>query len=179
MQTYTDDIILAGFSVRMAAYLIDLIIINICFLFIKVPIMIIKLFAPNMLIFKAVLFNFTIIDIFFYVLTSAYFVLMVYYNGATIGKMLMNIKVIKTDGNKLNLFDILYRETIGRYLSSILFIGYILIFVNKDKKALHDILSDTQVIYNKARFKSIEIKKNENIIEVETETDNYNDVGGI
>lgn len=185
-----DSVILASFPVRLVAYLIDLIIINICFLFMKIPLMFVKLFAPNIIIFKEILFNFTLLDIFFYILSSTYFVLTVYCNGATIGKTLMNIKVIGNDNNKLSLFNIIYRETVGRYLSSILYIGYILIFINKDKKALHDILSNTQVVYNKNNFKvtaickkevnalnkvqlddTITVDTNENIVEVDTYTD--------
>lgn len=188
-----DNVILASFPVRLVAYLIDLIIINICFLFMKIPLLLVKLFLPNIIIFKEVLFNFTLVDIFFYILSSAYFVLTVYCNGATIGKTLMNIKVIGNDNNKLSLFNIIYRETVGRYLSSILYIGYILIFINKDKKALHDILSNTQVVYNKNNFKvtaickkevnalnkvqlddTITVDIDENIIEVEVHT-NDND----
>lgn len=185
-----DSVILASFPVRLVAYLIDLIIINICFLFMKIPLLLVKLFLPNIIIFKEVLFNFTLVDIFFYILSSTYFVLTVYCNGATIGKTLMNIKVIGNDNNKLSLFNIIYRETVGRYLSSILYIGYILIFINKDKKALHDILSNTQVVYNKNNFKvttickkevnalnkvqlddTITVDTNENIVEVDTYTD--------
>lgn len=188
-----DSVILASFPVRLVAYLIDLIIINICFLFMKIPLLLVKLFLPNIIIFKEVLFNFTLVDIFFYILSSTYFVLTVYCNGATIGKTLMNIKVIGDDNNKLSLFNIIYRETVGRYLSSILYIGYILIFINKDKKALHDILSNTQVVYNKNNFKvtaickkevnalnkvqlddAITVDIDENIIEVEVHT-NDND----
>lgn len=188
-----DSVILASFPVRLVAYLIDLIIINICFLFMKIPLLLVKLFLPNIIIFKSVLFNFTLVDIFFYILSSTYFVLTVYCNGATIGKTLMNIKVIGNDNNKLSLFNIIYRETVGRYLSSILYIGYILIFINKDKKALHDILSNTQVVYNKNNFKvtaickkevnalnkvqlddAITVDIDENIIEVEVHT-NDND----
>lgn len=185
-----DSVILASFPVRLVAYLIDLIIINICFLFMKIPLLLVKLFAPNIIIFKSVLFNFTLVDIIFYILSSTYFVLTVYCNGATIGKTLMNIKVIGDDNNKLSLFNIIYRETVGRYLSSILYIGYILIFINKDKKALHDILSNTQVVYNKNNFKvtaickkevnalnkvqlddAITVDTNENIVKVDIHTD--------
>lgn len=166
-----DNIILASFPIRLVAYLIDLIIINICFLFMKIPLVFVKLFAPNIIIFKTILFNFTLVDIFFYILSSAYFILTVYCNGATIGKTLMNIKVISTN-NKLTLFNIIYRETIGRYLSSILYIGYILIFINKDKKALHDILSNTQVVYDKNNFKVIPVYKKEVNVLDETQINN-------
>ena len=46
--------------------------------------------------------------------------------------------------------DIVYRETVGKFLSGIfLSIGYILVGLDNEKRALHDILCDTRVIYAK------------------------------
>lgn len=59
----------------------------------------------------------------------------------------MRIKLISTD-EKTSLLTIIYRETIGRYLSSLLFIGYLITFFTKYKQGLHDILSDTYVVYD-------------------------------
>ena len=73
---------------------------------------------------------------------------MTYLTGATVGKRLFNLKVISVGSDKLSLWNVIYRETLGRYLSSIFLIGYIIIGVDKDKKALHDILCDTRVIYS-------------------------------
>jgi uncharacterized RDD family membrane protein YckC len=74
---------------------------------------------------------------------------MTYFCGATLGKKLLNLKVCKANDEKLSLFTVVYRESIGRYLSGlILFIGYILILVDSRKRGLHDILSDTLVVYD-------------------------------
>lgn len=60
----------------------------------------------------------------------------------------MNIKVVNADGGRLSFFQVLYRETIGRFLSGVILgIGYIMIAMDKRKRALHDHLSDTRVIY--------------------------------
>ena len=63
----------------------------------------------------------------------------------------MNLRVISAnDQKKLTFLNILYRETIGRFLSGFIFgIGYILIGIDKEKRGLHDILCDTRVIYGK------------------------------
>ena len=54
--------------------------------------------------------------------------------------------------------DILYRETIGRFLSKfIVYAGYLLIFLTKDNTGLHDMLADTKVIYKNTE-KDIEIE---------------------
>ena len=74
---------------------------------------------------------------------------MTYFCGATLGKKALKIKVIKQNREKLSLVDVIYRESIGRYLSGlIIFIGYIMIAVDSKKRGLHDILCDTFVIYN-------------------------------
>ena len=61
----------------------------------------------------------------------------------------MKIKVCKEGEEKLSIIDVIYRETIGRYLSGlVLCIGYILIALDNRKRSLHDMLCDTVVIYN-------------------------------
>lgn len=72
---------------------------------------------------------------------------MTYLTGATVGKRLMNLRVVACDDSKLTFVNVLYRETIGRYLSSLLFVGYLMIGVSETKQGLHDRLCDTQVIY--------------------------------
>lgn len=139
----------AGFFVRLAAYLVDIIIVSLVLLTLKTPMWIATIFSSNNPLVQPILFQFSIWDIFLYILTVLYFVLMTYIKGTTIGKQLFRLKVISSNPEeKLSLVNVIYRETIGRYLSSLLFIGYILIAANNDKRALHDILCDTQVIYN-------------------------------
>ena len=144
-----EDILYAGFFVRLSAYIIDCIIVGIALLIIKIPKFIIYMMNPEMFFLKPILFKFSIFDIVIYLLGLTYFVLMTYYCGGTLGKILFNLKVCKATYEKLSLFTIIYRESIGRYLSGlILFIGYIMIGVDSKKRALHDILSDTLVVYN-------------------------------
>lgn len=152
MDSGNKNFIQAGFFTRLSAYIIDIVIINFSTLFIRMFISIIKLIIPNFIIFKDILFNYSLFDIALYSLGAVYFILMVYFTGATLGKKVMNIKVVNKAGEKLEFLDILYRETIGRYLSSILFIGYIMIAITKNKQALHDKLCNTQVIYNYTQF---------------------------
>lgn len=57
--------------------------------------------------------------------------------------------MISANGEKLTFINVLYRETIGKYLSGIaMFVGYFMIAVDEQKRGLHDILCDTRVIYN-------------------------------
>ena len=60
----------------------------------------------------------------------------------------MGLQVVRAeDGGKLSFWTTLYRETIGRYLSGILCIGYLLIAVDGEKRSLHDRICDTLVVY--------------------------------
>jgi uncharacterized RDD family membrane protein YckC len=144
-----EDIVYAGFFVRLSAYIIDCIIVGIALLIIRIPKFIMYMMSPDVFLLKPILFKFSIFDIVIYLLGLIYFVLMTYYCGGTLGKKLFKLKVCKATDEKLSLFTIIYRESIGRYLSGlILFIGYIMIGVDSKKRALHDILSDTFVVYN-------------------------------
>jgi uncharacterized RDD family membrane protein YckC len=68
------------------------------------------------------------------------------YNGQTPGKMLMNIRVVKTDGSSLTGNDALLRY-LGYYLNTVLlFIGWFMAFWDKDHQGLHDRLANTYVV---------------------------------
>jgi uncharacterized RDD family membrane protein YckC len=61
--------------------------------------------------------------------------------------MLMGIRVISTEG-ELTFLNVCYRETIGRYFSTvILYVGYIVVGVDSQKRGIHDMLCDTRVVY--------------------------------
>ena len=137
-----------GFFVRLTAYLIDLILIGaVLLLTIRLPILFIQASNPQSWFLSPILFRFTPYDILLYLAASVYFIVMTYTTGATVGKRLMNLRVVTCDDSKLTFVNVLYRETIGRYLSSLLFIGYLMIGASEAKQALHDRLCDTQVIY--------------------------------
>ncbi len=66
--------------------------------------------------------------------------------GATPGKMAMGLKVIRPDGSGLQV-----GRAIGRHFSKvvsgmILYIGYIMIGFDAEKRGLHDMICDTRVI---------------------------------
>ena len=87
-------------------------------------------------------------DILFYLMQAAYFILLTYFTGSTLGKKIFQIRVVSTEERKMTFFEVAFRETVGRFLSAlILSIGYIMIAVDKNKRGLHDILSDTNVVY--------------------------------
>ncbi|NMB32708.1 MAG: RDD family protein [Clostridium sp.] len=140
--------IYAGFGVRMMAFIIDSLLIWVTLLFARLPVFVASIINPNNFLNTPILFKFNLSNIIFYLLGAAYFIFMTYYSGSTLGKKLLRLKVTSYDGCKLTFIDVLYRETIGRYLSAIAFIGYLMIAIDNEKRSLHDRLCDTRVIYN-------------------------------
>jgi uncharacterized RDD family membrane protein YckC len=88
----------------------------------------------------------TLINIALAVAYEAYFLTT---RGATLGKQVLGLKVIRSDGSGISL-----GVAIGRYFAQwvsalILFIGYIMAAFDSEKRALHDHICDTRVIYAK------------------------------
>jgi uncharacterized RDD family membrane protein YckC len=67
--------------------------------------------------------------------------------GATPGKMACGIKVVTGDGGRVS-----YWRALGRAFAKLLsflpcFIGYIMVFFDDQKRALHDRICNTRVVY--------------------------------
>ncbi len=76
----------------------------------------------------------------------AYFVVLWSWRGQTLGKMVAQIKVIRTDGTKAGI-----GTAIIRYLGYIvciltLFIGFLWISLDRRKQGFHDMMADTCVV---------------------------------
>lgn len=137
----------AGFWIRLAAYFIDTLLTTLIIGMINLPIGILRLSMGDSMIFHNILFGFDIFDILNYLLVTAYFIVMTYTTGRTVGKMLMKIRVKSVDGKDLTLWQVIFREVVGKYLSHIFYIGYLMIGLADNKRGLHDRLADTQVVY--------------------------------
>ena len=108
-----------------------------------------------------VLFQYSLKDIALYICQVLYFIICTYETGTTFGKRVFHLKVVSAKEERLGLFDIVYRETIGRFLCHVsLGFGYLLAGLDQQKCGLHDRLSDTRVVYAK-KIKEIHIE-NEN-----------------
>lgn len=141
----------AGFWARLAAYLIDLVLVCLGQLAVRLVLFLsFGLLWENNPLDQSFLFQYTFRDGILYAAGVVYFVLCTYYAGATLGKKALNLKVISADEEPLTFIDVLYRESIGRFLSAFLLgAGYILVGITNEKKGLHDILCDTRVVYEK------------------------------
>lgn len=77
-----------------------------------------------------------------------YFVLMTKFWNQTLGKMIFGLKVValKEEKKTISWGTILFRELIGRYISKVTWIGYLLAGLLPKKQALHDVFADTGVV---------------------------------
>ena len=60
----------------------------------------------------------------------------------------MKIKVVPVNSKELTFGQVFFREVIGKYLSGLLYIGYILVGIDSEKRGIHDMVADTRVVYD-------------------------------
>lgn len=148
MQTKTNNQVYAGFFVRLAAYLIDWLVVGIALLTVRIPIWISSFAYPDNWLIRDFIFKYSIADIVTYVLSATYFILLTYYTGRTLGKRLLQLRVVSAEDRDMTFFEVVYRETVGKFLSGVVIcIGYLMIGIDKEKRGIHDWLADTKVIY--------------------------------
>ncbi len=147
------EITRAGFGARAGAFIIDRALLLIALCAVRVPAMIAAMFGSTAFTAKSFLFDHSALDVVCWLLSAAYFVLLTYFTGSTLGKKVMHLRVERADGEALRFIDVLYRETVGRFLSGILYLGYLMVLVDKQKRAFHDWLCDTCVVYEDVRFR--------------------------
>lgn len=149
---------LAGFWTRFWAYTIDLIVLYaISGIFIK------PLFrAFDFQVSNPWFLLFTPFKITMLILLLLYFTLMTKYFQQTVGKMILGIKVISKEEGSLTWQTLLFREVIGRFISKVLVIPYLLVAFMPKKEALHDIFADTYVIHEDAYDKEVRFHSTNN-----------------
>ncbi|HAZ12229.1 MAG: hypothetical protein A2X86_03240 [Bdellovibrionales bacterium GWA2_49_15] len=85
----------------------------------------------------------------FTALVYFYFTFFHVVKGATPGKMAMGLRVVVVpDGGNIGPLRSFVREVIGKTISGFLFIGFIVMLLRKDHRALHDLIARTHVISN-------------------------------
>lgn len=132
----------AGFWIRFAAILVDsLFLVGISYL----------LFNPLRRLMGYEEEIFSPVDLIELVVQFLYFILLTWWSGQTLGKMLLGIRVIsgRTDGQRGNLsfWQSFLREFVGKILSFIpLGLGYFWVGWNEKKRGWHDMIANTYVI---------------------------------
>ena len=77
---------------------------------------------------------------------SIYHVILVGAFGATVGKLIVGIKIVQKNGRRVG-----YGHALGRYLATyisalILGIGFLMVAFRQDKRSLHDLIAGTVVV---------------------------------
>jgi len=145
MQNHMENKVYAGFFVRLVAFAIDSLIAALVVSTVKSPFTMAAASGVDFL--KAnFLFHYSFLDVLDYVAAAAYFILLTYFTHTTPGKMAMRLEVITID-REWTLLNVIYRETIGRFFSSLLCAGYFAVLVSEKKQGFHDMFCDTYVVY--------------------------------
>ncbi|HJF33655.1 MAG TPA: RDD family protein [Sporosarcina psychrophila] len=143
----------AGFWTRLWAYAIDLLVLSAISGIIVKPIFRVagwEITNPSFFLFST--YKFTIL-----ILLLLYFALMTRYLQQTVGKMIMGIKVAAKDGGKLTWSAVIFREVIGRFISKMLVVPYLLVLFMPRKEALHDLFADTIVEHEHSYEKEMRV----------------------
>jgi uncharacterized RDD family membrane protein YckC len=90
-----------------------------------------------------------VVYLFGIVISCLYFVMFVGAKGATPGKMLLGLKVVRADGSRVS-----YGLALGRWFAAALnyftlYIGWFLAGWTREKCGLHDFICDTRVIHTR------------------------------
>lgn len=146
MSTQETNTVYGGFFVRLAAYIIDIFISGIIAFIVKIPFWLLSGAFDNSFILDNFLFHHSLANIAGYLAMVMYFTLTTYYTHTTLGKYFFRLQVVSANDN-WSFINVLYRESIGRFLSSLLCVGYIVLGIDKEKRGFHDMLCDTRVVY--------------------------------
>jgi uncharacterized RDD family membrane protein YckC len=145
----------AGFWIRFVARIIDGIILGVVYLIIDIPLQMALGFSavkmgetavalPAMMATVGLSLALNI------VIQGAYEIYFLSSRSATIGKLALGLKVIRADGGSLST-----GQAAGRFFAYLLdtyftlLIGFIIAGFDTEKRALHDRICDTRVIYSK------------------------------
>jgi uncharacterized RDD family membrane protein YckC len=141
----------AGFWIRVVARLIDGITLGVAQAFIALLFFgtFGAQFLPSMMRSRPIglRLSFQLIS---YAIAIGYEAVFLRYQGATLGKMAVGLKVVRSDGGSLG-----WGISFGRYFmyivsGIILLIGYIMAGFDNEKRALHDRVCGTRVIYKRS-----------------------------
>lgn len=126
----------AGFWIRLGSIIIDGLLL--------IPLYIICMFLGVSDIATEIFVN--SIDFLYYLIIP------VIWSGFTVGKRVVGIKIVRTDGKKVGIGTTLKRYILASLvyivtLGIALIISAFMIGLRKDKRSIHDLIAGTQVIY--------------------------------
>lgn len=140
----------AGFWIRAAARIVDAILLNVVFLIVRIPFGV-AMFTPgvtqNPAAAMAVIAPVLLITFLSIIAAACYEIFFIAKRGATLGKMIFGLKVIRADSSPISA-----GLSTGRYFAQLinsftLGIGYFMAGWDDQKRALHDRICETRVVY--------------------------------
>jgi uncharacterized RDD family membrane protein YckC len=147
----------AGFWARLAAFIIDIVVLTFIFVAVWTPLaakqhwqmpeMPQTFTDASLQLYRDQIWANGVMTV-FYAVFVLYDVLLNGRFGATIGKMAIGAKITLVDGSPIGYGRALLRWLAAR-VSDLLFFGYFLIVMRRDKRALHDLLAGTKVVFKK------------------------------
>jgi uncharacterized RDD family membrane protein YckC len=134
------DCFYAGFWIRVAAYLVDLVMIGSIVRFVNGPVSMItggvnELSVWHLRIGAAM------------VIYPLYFILLTKFtDGQTLGKMIFGLRVVSLTEESLSWKTVLIRELFGRYIQKTILFLYLVAAFTPKKQHVADLLTDTAVV---------------------------------
>jgi uncharacterized RDD family membrane protein YckC len=141
----------AGFWIRFVAVMVDGALLGVAGLVIQLPISMLMPRNPlNPAAITSVALGLTAVELLVGIaIACAYEVYFVARRGATIGKMALGLKVVRADGSGIPL-GLAFGRYFAKWINAFtLYIGYIMAGFDEQKRALHDRICETRVIYSK------------------------------
>jgi uncharacterized RDD family membrane protein YckC len=139
----------AGFWIRLAAYVIDQVIQSVVSLPLSIWLSVRMQTAMQFgkIDWSALVRDYAVITAWSFLLATLYGWLFVGRYGATPGKMLVRIKVVRADGTRIG-----YALSLGRQFAELVstipcMLGYLFVAFDEQKRGLHDFICNTRVIY--------------------------------
>jgi uncharacterized RDD family membrane protein YckC len=151
-QTFTDSeaaVRPVGFWPRVGAYLIDVMVLQGIFLAIWGPVPEVPGAAHGIPDFGAIVRELGPRLAYQIVIQLAYTVILNGQFGATLGKLAIGARIVNVDNSPIGFGKALLRWVAMIASNLTLGIGYLIVAFRPDKRALHDLLAGTKVIYRR------------------------------
>lgn len=137
--TVSSGVVYVGFVPRLLALLVDMLIIFVwSFILGFIVAMVVGPDNKSAMEMVNLINNFVVL---------AYYIYFTYKYGATLGKKVMKIKIVREDGQPMTILTVILREVVGKFVSSVLLcLGYFWVMWDKKKQGWHDKIAKTIVI---------------------------------
>jgi len=167
MKSYASTLSRAGFWPRLVAYIIDNIVLGVTILILVIPMLLLMVLlnvpfskssdyswvgthSPAVLV---VFFSVAFITVLSAVIVAlGYYIVLEGHFGYTLGKYLLGLRVLRTDGTRIGYKEALLRN-LSKYINNLIILDALimLIFFNKEKQRGFDKIANTMVVHARSR----------------------------